>query len=192
MNKRNRKNFKIDIAIIIIIILVMIIGWLTSCNVVHKTFNKKRQSIDSTAVSKVITSKDSSNATSKYISTDSTKKSYVSVIFSATDTQKVSTPIYIKVDSNGTYVINTGTRIVQSITVANEKKSVIKNDSIGLVATRNIIKKTDSTHLESSTTVIQKQKQSSRFPIQIVAGIVALLVLIAVGWYMKSKLKLQI
>ena len=192
MNGRNKKNFKIDIAIIIIIILVMIIGWLTSCNVVHKTFNKKRQSIDSTAVSKVITSKDSSNATSKYISTDSTKKSYVSVIFSATDTQKVSTPIYIKVDSNGTYVINTGTRIVQSITVANEKKSVIKNDSIGLVATRNIIKKTDSTHLESNTTVIQKQKQSSRFPLNVVAGIVALLVLIAVGWYMKSKLKLQI
>ena len=172
--------------------LVAILLLFTSCNTVHKLFNKQRQNVDSTAVSTVITHKDSSNATSKYISTDSTKKSYVSVIFSATDTQKVSTPIYIKVDSNGTYVINTGTRIVQSVTLAKMQNSIVKTDSIGLVATRNIIKKTDSTHLESNTTVIDKKKQSSRFPIQIVAGIVALLILIAVGWYMKSKLKLQI
>lgn len=190
-DKKDYKALEIDWILIILIALVFLLGWLTSCNTVHKLYNKQRKQIDSTTVGSTYTHTDSSDIQIKNYVSGSSKNSFINIVFTA-DTQHISEPIYVKIDSNGTYFINAGIRKIKEITINKNKTQQLKTDSIGLVAVRNIKKYKDSTKLTKSETVINKTKVSKRFPIGIIAGGVAFICLIAVGWYMQRKLNFNI
>ena len=190
-DKKDYKALEIDWILIILIALVFILGWLTSCNTVHKLYNKHRTQTDSTHSTTIITNTDSSNSSSKTVTIDSSKHNFINIVFNS-DTQHINTPIYVKVDSNGTYIINAGFRTVKTITINQKQNNNSKLDSIGLVAVRGQKQYHDTTQLSKSETVIDKSKISHRFPIGIVAGGVAFICLIAVGWYMQRKLNFNI
>lgn len=187
-DKKDYKAIEIDWILIILIALVFILGWLTSCNTVHKLYNKQRVSTDSTRSTTIVTNTDSIVNRKITYNRDSVSTNFINIQFN-TDTQRISTPVFVRIDTNGTYVINAGYRPIKTITINKQQKQQLSTDSIGLVAVRGIKKYHDTTQLTKSETIIQKSKISSRFPIIIVAGIVALLCLLAVGWWMKSKLK---
>lgn len=185
---RDKRAIELDWIIIALIALVFLLGWLTSCNTVHKLYNKQRVSTDSTRSTTIVTNTDSIVNRKITYNRDSVSTNFINIQFN-TDTQRISTPVFVRIDTNGTYVINAGYRPIKTITINKQQKQQLSTDSIGLVAVRGIKKYHDTTQLTKSETIIQKSKISSRFPIIIVAGIVALLCLLAVGWWMKSKLK---
>lgn len=188
MHRRRKDNsISITIAIILAIAVVILLGWLTSCNSVHKLYNKQKISTDSTHSITIKQNVDSFKTEKKIINIDTSTHNYVSISFN-TDTQLINTPVLIKVDSNGTYVINAGYRKINEITINKDKKNILLFDSLKTIksSTINIVK--DTTHFVTNKEIINKSKVSSRFPLSIIAGIVALIILLFVGLYIKKSL----